>query len=111
MFGEKLETKEEILEKVKYFFDKGIKNIIISRGGDGALLVNEEGMWEASVPKGELVNSIGAGDSLIGGFLAGLEKGYTTQDAFRLGIAAGSATAFSEDVATGEKIMSLYETL
>ena len=108
MFGEKLETKEEILEKVKYFFDKGIKNIIISRGGDGALLVNEEGMWEASVPKGELVNSIGAGDSLIGGFLAGLEKGYTTQDAFRLGIAAGSATAYSPTLGNKALVEKLY---
>ena len=108
MFGEKLETEEEILEKVKYFFDKGIKNIIISRGGDGALLVNEEGMWEASVPKGELVNSIGAGDSLIGGFLAGLEKGYTTQDAFRLGIAAGSATAYSPTLGNKALVEKLY---
>ena len=108
MFGEKLETEEEILEKVKYFFDKGIKNIIISRGGDGALLVNEEGMWEASVPKGELVNSIGAGDSLIGGFLAGLEKGYTAQDAFRLGIAAGSATAYSPTLGNKALVEKLY---
>ena len=104
----KSRIREEILEKVKYFFDKGIKNIIISRGGDGALLVNEEGMWEASVPKGELVNSIGAGDSLIGGFLAGLEKGYTTQDAFRLGIAAGSATAYSPTLGNKALVEKLY---
>ena len=65
-------------------------------------------MWEASVPKGKLVNSIGAGDSLIGGFLSGLERGYTIQDSFRLGIAAGSATAYSPFLGEKELVERLY---
>ena len=108
MFGEKLEKEEEILRKSEYFFKKGIENVIISRGGEGALLVNKDGMWEASVPKGKLVNSIGAGDSLIGGFLSGLERGYTIQDSFRLGIAAGSATAYSPFLGEKELVERLY---
>ena len=108
MFGEKLEKEEEILRKSEYFFKKGIENVIISRGGEGALLVNKDGMWEASVPKGKLVNSIGAGDSLIGGFLSGLERGYTIQDSFRLGIAAGSATAYSPILGEKELVERLY---
>ena len=108
MFGEKLEKEEEILRKSEYFFEKGIENVIISRGGEGALLVNKDGMWEASVPKGKLVNSIGAGDSLIGGFLSGLERGYTIQDSFRLGIAAGSATAYSPFLGEKELVERLY---
>ena len=95
MFGEKLETKEEIVSKCKYFLDKGIKNVILSRGGDGALLVNKDFVLEANVPKGELINSIGAGDSMVAGFVAGYTKGMTLEDSFKLAVAAGSATAYS----------------
>ena len=93
MFGEKLETKEEIISKSKYFLDKGIKNVILSRGGDGALLVNKDFVLEANVPKGELINSIGAGDSMVAGFVAGHVKGMTLEDSFKLAVASGSATA------------------
>ena len=108
MFGEKLETKEEIISKCKYFLDKGIKNVILSRGGDGALLVNKDFVLEANVPKGELINSIGAGDSMVAGFVAGHVKGMTLEDSFKLAVASGSATAYSYGLAEKELIEKLY---
>lgn len=108
MFGKKLETKEEIVSKCKYFLDKGIKNVILSRGGDGALLVNKDFVLEANVPKGELINSIGAGDSMVAGFVAGYTKGMTLEDSFKLAVAAGSATAYSYGLAEKELIEKLY---
>ncbi len=108
MFGEKLEIKEEIVNKCKYFLDKGIKNVILSRGGEGALLVNKDFVLEANVPKGELINSIGAGDSMVAGFVAGYVKGMTLEDSFKLAVAAGSATAYSYGLAEKELIEKLY---
>lgn len=108
MFGKKLETKEEIVSKCKYFLDRGIKNVILSRGGDGALLVNKDFVLEANVPKGELINSIGAGDSMVAGFVAGYTKGMTLEDSFKLAVAAGSATAYSYGLAEKELIEKLY---
>lgn len=108
MFGEKLETKEEIVNKCKYFLDKGIKNVILSRGGEGALLVNKDFALEASVPKGKLINSIGAGDSMVAGFVAGYTKGMSIEDSFKLAVASGSATAYSYGLAEKELIEKLY---
>lgn len=111
MFGEKLETKQEIVEKCKYFLDRGVKNVILSRGGDGALLVNKEFVLETSVPKGKLINSIGAGDSMVAGFVAGFVKGMSTEDAFKLAVASGSATAYSYGMAEKDLVDKLYSEI
>ena len=111
MFNEKLETKQEIVKKCSFFLERGVKNVIISRGGDGALLVNKDFVLEASVPKGELINSIGAGDSMVAGFIAGYEKGMSTEDSFRLAVAAGSATAYSYGLAEKDFVNKLYEEI
>ena len=111
MFNEKLETKQEIVKKCSFFLERGVKNVIISRGGDGALLVNKDFVLEASVPKGELINSIGAGDSMVAGFIAGHEKGMSTDDSFRLAVAAGSATAYSYGLAEKDFVNKLYEEI
>lgn len=111
MFGEKLETKQEIVEKCKYFLDRGVKNVILSRGGDGALLVNKGFVLEASVPKGKLINSIGAGDSMVAGFVAGFVKGMSTEDAFKLAVASGSATAYSYGMAEKDLVDKLYSEI
>ena len=111
MFGEKLETKQKIVEKCKYFLDRGVKNVILSRGGDGALLVNKKFVLEASVPKGKLINSIGAGDSMVAGFVAGFVKGMSTEDAFKLAVASGSATAYSYGMAEKDLVDRLYSEI
>lgn len=111
MFGGKIETKEEIVEKCQYFLNKGVKNVILSRGGEGALLVNKEFVLEASVPKGNLINSIGAGDSMVAGFIAGYVKGMSIEDSFKLGVASGSATAYSYGLAEKELVDKLYKEI
>ena len=111
MFNEKLETKAEIVEKCKFFLDKGVKNVILSRGGEGALLVNKDFVLEASVPKGQLINSIGAGDSMVAGFIAGFVKGLSPEDSFRLAVALGSATAYSYGLAEKDLVNKLYSEI
>ncbi len=111
MFNEKLETKEEIVKKCSFFLERGVENVIISRGGNGALLVNKNFVLEASVPKGELINSIGAGDSMVAGFIAGNVKGYSVEDSFRLAVASGSATAYSYGLAEYELVEKLYNEI
>ena len=111
MFNEKLETKAEVVEKCKYFLDKGVKNVILSRGGEGALLVNKDFVLEASVPKGQLINSIGAGDSMVAGFIAGFVKGLSVEDSFKLAVASGSATAYSYDLAEKDLVNKLYDEI
>ena len=93
--------------------EKGARNVLVSMAGDGAILITEAGdVHVTSCPKGEVKNSVGAGDSMVAGFVTGyLRSNGDYNEALKMGTAAGSATAFSEDVATGEKIMSLYETL
>ena len=111
MFNEKLETKEEIVKKCSFFLERGVKNMSISRGGDGAWLVNKDFVLEATVPKGELINSIGAGDSMVAGFIAGHVKGYSIEDSFRLAVASGSATAYSYGLAENELVEKLYKEI
>ena len=111
MFGGKIETKSEIVEKCKFFLERGIKNVILSRGGEGALLINKDCVLEASVPKGNLINSIGAGDSMVAGFIAGHVKGMSLEDSFRLAVASGSATAYSYGLAEEELVNRLYSEI
>ena len=111
MFGGKIETKSEIVEKCKFFLERGIKNVILSRGGEGALLINKDCVLEASVPKGNLINSIGAGDSMVAGFIAGYVKGMPLEDSFRLAVASGSATAYSYGLAEEELVNRLYSEI
>ncbi len=111
MFGGKIETKSEIVEKCKFFLERGIKNVILSRGGEGALLINKDCVLEASVPKGNLINSIGAGDSMVAGFIAGYVKGMSLEDSFRLAVASGSATAYSYGLAEEELVNRLYSEI
>jgi len=91
--------------------ERRVKNIIISRGGDGALLVNKDFVLEASVPEGELINSIGAGDSMVAGFIAGYVRGYSIEDSFRLAVASGSATAYSYGLAEKKLVEKLYKEI
>lgn len=112
MFGVTLETEEEIITYAKKLQERGARNVLISMAGDGAILVTEaEEIHRMGVPKGTVMNSVGAGDSMVAGFTAGY---LTTGDyghALKLGTACGSATAFSEGLATKSYIDQLYQTL
>ena len=113
MFDVVLKTNDEIVEYAKKLQEKGARNVLVSMAGDGAILITEEGEVHITpCPKGEVKNSVGAGDSMVAGFITGyLRSNGDYNEALKMGTAAGSATAFSEDVATGEKIMKLYKTL
>ena len=113
MFGVKLNTDEEIIEYAKKLQEKGAENVLISMGGDGAILLTAAGeSYKCDAPKGTLVNSVGAGDSMVAGFLAGLaESKGDFKQAFHMGVAAGSASAFSENLATRQEVEALMKDL
>ena len=113
MFGIELKDNDEIIEHAKKLQEKGARNVLVSMAGDGAILVTEDGdVHMGPCPKGEVKNSVGAGDSMVAGFITGyLKSNGNYEEALNMGTAAGSASAFSEDLATGEKIMELYKQL
>ena len=110
LFDVKLTTREEVIPYGKKLQKQGARNVLISMAGEGAVLVAEDGsVYEAPAPKGTLVNSVGAGDSMVAGFTAGWIEKKDYRHAFYMGVSAGSASAFSEYLATKEEIMDLYE--
>ena len=113
MFGIELKDNDEIIEHAKKLQEKGARNVLVSMAGDGAILVTEDGdVHMGPCQKGEVKNSVGAGDSMVAGFITGyLKSNGNYEEALKMGTAAGSASAFSEDLATGEKIMELYKQL
>ncbi len=112
MFGVTLHNEREIEEYAKRLQAMGARNVLVSMAGDGALLVTEEGtVYQQGVARGVVKNSVGAGDSMVAGFLAGYLKTGDYEYALKLGTAAGGATAFSEGLGTREEIMKLYNTL
>ena len=113
MFDVVLKTDDEVIAHAKKLQEKGARNVLISMGGDGAIFVGEDGAtYKSKVPKGTLVNSVGAGDSMVAGFLTGFEEsGGDFKRAFLMGVASGSASAFSEELATREEVEALLEKL
>ena len=107
-----LKINPEYYDVIKELRNRGVR-VIAASGRQRAILITEAGdVHVTPCPKGEVKNSVGAGDSMVAGFVTGyLRSNGDYNEALKMGTAAGSATAFSEDVATGEKIMSLYETL
>ncbi|MCI6277673.1 MAG: 1-phosphofructokinase [Clostridium sp.] len=112
LFGLELKESEEIIRYAKKLQHMGARNVLISMAGDGAIMVTEEGtVIESNVPKGKLVNSVGAGDSMVGGFIAGYLKDNNFEEAFKMGIATGSASVFSKGLATKEKVNELLKQI
>lgn len=111
IFGVELHTTDEIVKYAEKLHEMGARNVLVSMAGDGAVLLDETGKTHVcGVCRGTVKNSVGAGDSMVAGFIAGCEKaGY--EYALRLGTAAGGATAFSEGLATKEKINELLQQL
>ncbi len=112
MFHVTLKSPEEIIEYGKRLQEEGAENVLVSMAGDGAILITEDGdVFRMGVPKGTVKNSVGAGDSMVAGFLAGYLENGSYEHALRLGSAAGSASAFSEGLAGKDEIMKLYDEL
>ena len=112
MFRVTLESDDEIAEYARKLQEMGARNVLVSMAGDGAILVAEDGsVLKQLPPAGEVVNSVGAGDSMVAGFLAGYLKTGSYEEALKLGTAAGSATAFTSWLADSEAIDKLYKIL
>ena len=110
IFGKVLESEADIVEYAKKLQEMGAVNVLISMAGDGAILVTEDGTVSSKKPpKGTVVNSVGAGDSMVAGFLAGWLNTGDYEKALELGTAAGSATAFVSWLATREEITEKLE--
>lgn len=111
-FNTKIETKEEIIIYAQKLQEKGAQNVLISLGGDGAILLTEKNeVYYSNTPKGQVVNTVGAGDSMVAGFIAGYLKKQNYKEALKLGIASGSATAFSAGLALKEEIDELLKQI
>lgn len=110
MFGVTLKTRDEIVTYAKKLQEMGAKNVLVSMAGDGAILLTEDGIiYKAKPPKGKVLNSVGAGDSMVAGFLTGYLNTGEYEKAFRLGVVTGSATAFQYWLAAKEDIVALME--
>ena len=109
IFGVELMTRESVVPYAKKLQDMGAQNVLVSMAGEGAVLAAADGrIYELPAPKGTLVNGVGAGDSMVAGFMAGYMEKQDYEYAFHMGIAAGSASAFSENLAEKDEIMAVY---
>ena len=108
IFGTEVKTEEDIEKYAKELQKMGAKNVLISLGGEGAMLIDENGeKHKAGVLKEKVINTVGSGDSMVAGFVAGYEKEHSYPYALKLGSVCGNATAFLSGLATREKIDEL----
>lgn len=109
LFGVTLKTREAVIPYAKKLQEKGARNVLVSMSGQGAVLLDEDGIVHMlAAPEGTLVNAVGAGDSMVAGFVAGWTRTQDYEYAFRMGVSAGSASAFSELLATGQEIEQIF---
>ena len=112
IFNVRLENVEEIAVYGRELQKMGARNVLVSMGKDGALLITENNeVLISNVPKGSVINSVGAGDSMVAGFISGYTNSNSYEEALKLGAASGSATAFSSDLATKEFIDKLIQEI
>ena len=112
IFDVTLTTREEVIPYAKKLQEKGARNVLVSMAGEGAVLAAENGeVFMQPAPKGKLVNAVGAGDSMVAGFVAGWAQKQDYRHAFHMGISAGSASAYSDLLATKEEIYKIYDAL
>lgn len=112
IFGQEMDTTEKITEYAKKLQDMGAVNVLVSRGGDGAVLVDGNGtVHPAAAVEGTLVNSVGCGDSMVAGFIAGYITNKSYSEALKLSVASSAATAFSKELAKSDEIYKIYKEL
>lgn len=112
LFGVEIKNEEEIIGYGRKLQTMGAENVLISMAGDGAIFISSKGkVIKSGVPKGVLKNSVGAGDSMIAGFISGYLKNNNLEEAFKMGLATGSASAFSEGLASKEKVKEILNQI
>ena len=108
IFGVELKTRDEVVPYAQKLQEKGAQNVFVSMAGEGGVLVDAEGGVHMSpAAKGAVVNSVGAGDSSVAGFIAGYLETGSYETAFKMGLSAGSASAFSDHLATRAEVEEL----
>ena len=112
IFGVTLVSKDDVVPYAKKLQEMGAVNVLVSMGKDGAILVDEKGaVHDMMAPDGKVVNTVGAGDSMVAGFLAGYYEKNDYEYAFKLSVATGSASAFSKDLATRDEIFEVLKNM
>lgn len=112
IFDVSLKTRKDVIPYGRKLQEAGAQNVLVSLAGEGAVLIAADGnVYAAPAPKGRLVNAVGAGDSMVAGFMAGWLEKQDYRHAFYMGVAAGSASAFSENLATREEIEAVYRQI
>lgn len=112
IFGVTLTTKESVVPYAKKLLEMGAQNVIVSMAGKGAVFAGSDGeIYLREAPKGKLVNAVGAGDSMVAGFIAGYLNKQDFLYAFKMGLSTGSASAFSEYLATKEEVEKVFATV
>lgn len=112
LFGAELTTRKEVIPYGRRLQEMGARNVLVSMAGEGAVLLDETGgIHESGAPAGNVVNAVGAGDSMVAGFLAGYLETGSYAHALKKGLAAGSASAFSEQLATAEEVELLLHSM
>ncbi|MBO5487222.1 MAG: 1-phosphofructokinase [Eubacterium sp.] len=110
IFHVTLEKREEVVPYARKLQGQGARNVLVSMAGEGAVLLTENGeVYQSEAPEGKVVNSVGAGDSMVAGFLAGYLETGDYREAFKKGICTGSASAFSENLATKNEVEQLMK--
>ena len=108
IFNTELKTAEDCVPYAKKLQEKGARNVLVSLAGEGALLVSENGdIISSKPPKGHVKNSVGAGDSMVAGFMAGYLHSGDYEEAFYMGVCTGSASAFSDNLAEKSEVKEL----
>ncbi|WP_455950967.1 1-phosphofructokinase [Eubacterium sp.] len=108
IFGVELNTRDEVVPYAKKMQEKGARNVLVSMAGEGAVLVAEDGqVYKSPCPEGKVKNSVGAGDSMVAGFIAGYLESGDYKKALNKGLVTGSASAFSDNLATKEEVEAL----
>lgn len=112
IFGVEIKNKDDVIIYAKKLQEMGARNVLISMAGDGAVLVAEDGTtYKSEAPKGKVRNSVGAGDSMVAGFVYGYLSTGKYEDAFYYGVCTGSASAFSDNLATKQEVEALLKTI
>lgn len=110
IFGVTLTEKTDVITYGKKLQEMGAKNVLVSMAGEGAVLLAGDGsIYQSQVPEGKVINSVGAGDSMVAGFLAGYLEKENYEEAFLMGVCTGSASAFSEELAQRAQVEKLLE--
>ena len=109
MFDTSINSDEDVIHYAQEIMKQGASSVIVSLGGEGAIYVDHKHSLKASVPHGQVVNTVGSGDSTVAGMIAGLETGLTIENAFKQAVSAGTATAFNDDLASYKAIEDIKE--